>query len=205
MDSIQNVYHIPTVIEKDGDTERAYDLYSRLMKDRIIFLGTPINDAVANAVTAQLLFLESQDPVKDIFMYVNSPGGDVTSGIGIYDAMQYVKPDINTVCTGHAMSMGCFLLAAGTSGKRFALPHARIMMHSVQAGFRGSSPDIAIQHDEVKYLENELFTLLSKHTGQKLGTIEADFQREVYMNPVEAKEYGIIDGIHEKSFRSNDE
>ncbi len=200
-----SVYHIPSVIEKDGDTERAYDLYSRLMKDRIIFLGTPINDAVANAVTAQLLFLESQDPDKDIFMYINSPGGDVTSGIGIYDAMQYVKPDINTVCTSHAMSMGCFLLAAGTAGKRYALPHARIMMHSVQSSFRGSSPDRKIQNKEVDYLENELFTLLSKHTGQALGTIQADFEREVYMNPVEAKAYGIIDGIHAKSFRSSDE
>jgi len=200
-----SVYHIPSVIEKDGDTERAYDLYSRLMKDRIIFLGTPINDEVANAVTAQLLFLESQEPEKDIFMYINSPGGDVSSGIGIYDAMQYVKPDINTVCTSHAMSMGCFLLAAGTAGKRFALPHARIMMHSVQAGFRGSSPDIKIQHDEVNYLETELFTLLAQHTGQELKTIQSDFEREVYMNPVEAKAYGIIDGIHAKSFRSNDE
>ncbi len=198
-------YHIPIVIEKDGDNERAYDLYSRLMKDRIIFLGTPINDAVTNNVVAQLLFLESQDPDKDIFMYINSPGGDVSSGIGIYDVMQYVKPDINTVCTGHAMSMGCFLLAAGTAEKRFALPHARIMMHSVQAGFRGSSPDIRIQNDEVEYLENELFTLLSRHTGQKLETIQSDFQREVYMNPKEAKDYGIIDGIHERSFRSNDE
>jgi len=192
-----SVYHIPSVIEKDGDTERAYDLYSRLMKDRIIFLGTPINDEVANAVTAQLLFLESQEPDKDIFMYINSPGGDVSSGIGIYDAMQYVKPDINTVCTSHAMSMGCFLLAAGTVGKRFALP--------VQAGFKGSSPDIKIQHDEVNYLETELFTLLAQHTGQQLETIQSDFEREVYMNPVEAKAYGIIDGIHAKSFRSNDE
>ncbi len=200
-----SVYHIPSVIEKDGDGERAYDLYSRLMKDRIIFLGTPINDAVANAVTAQLLFLESQDPDKDIFMYINSPGGDVSSGIGIYDAMQYVKPDINTVCTSHAMSMGCFLLAAGTKGKRYALPHARIMMHSVQASFQGSSPDRKIQNKEVNYLENELFTLLSQHTGQTLDTIQADFEREVYMNPAEAKTYGIIDGVHERSFRSNDE
>ncbi len=200
-----SVYHIPSVIEKDGDGERAYDLYSRLMKDRIIFLGTPINDAVANAVTAQLLFLESQDPDKDIFMYINSPGGDVSSGIGIYDAMQYVKPDINTVCTSHAMSMGCFLLAAGTTGKRYALPHARIMMHSVQAGFRGSSPDIRIQNKEIEYLENELFTLLAGHTGQTVATIKSDFEREVYMNPTEAKTYGIIDGVHERSFRSNDE
>ncbi len=200
-----SVYHIPSVIEKDGDTERAYDLYSRLMKDRIIFLGTPINDAVANAVTAQLLFLESQEPDKDIFMYINSPGGDVSSGIGIYDVMQYVKPDINTVCTSHAMSMGCFLLAAGTAGKRYALPHARIMMHSVQAGFRGSSPDIRIQGKEMEYLENDLFTLLAQHTGQAVTTIRSDFEREVYMNPAEAKTYGIIDGVHKHSFRSTDE
>ncbi len=175
------------------------------MTDRIFCLGTPINDAVANAVTAQLLFLESQEPDKDIFMYINSPGGDVSSGIGIYDAMQYVKPDINTVCTSHAMSMGCFDLAAGSPGIRYALPHARIMMHSVQAGFKGSSPDIDIQHEEVKYLENELFTLLSEHTGQELETIQTDFKREVYMNPKEAKDYGIIDGIHKRSFRSSNE
>ncbi len=199
------VYPIPTVIEKDGDNERAYDLYSRLMKDRIIFLGTPINDAVANAVTAQLLFLESQDSNKDIFMYVNSPGGDVNSGLGIYDAMQYVKPDIITVCTSHALSMGCFLLCAGTPGKRYSLPHARIMMHSVQAGYKGSSPDIRIHHAEIEYLENDLFTLFAKHTGQTLETIKTDFEREVYMNPKEAKDYGIIDGVHERSFRSTDE
>ena len=199
------VYHIPSVIEKDGDGERAYDLYSRLMKDRIIFLGTPINDAVANAVTAQLLFLESQEPDKDIFMYINSPGGDVSSGIGIYDVMQYVKPDINTVCTSHAMSMGCFLLSAGTPGKRYALPHARIMMHPVQSVFKGSSPDIRIQSREMEYLENQLFTLLSHHTGHSVETIKSDFEREVFMNPKEAKEYGIIDGIHERSFRSTDE
>lgn len=200
-----SVYHIPTIIEKDGDTERVYDLYSRLMKDRIIFLGTPIDDNVSNAITAQLLFLESQDPDKDIFMYINSPGGTVSAGIGIYDVMQYVKPDITTVCTSHAMSMGCFLLAAGTAGKRYALPHARIMMHSIQAGFQGSSPDIRIQNKEIEYLENELFVLLSEHTGQSISTIRSDFEREVYMNPNQAKKYGIIDGIHTKSFRNNDE
>jgi ATP-dependent Clp protease protease subunit len=203
MDS--HIYHVPTVIEKDGEREHAYDLYSRLLKDRIVFLGTPINDAVANAVTAQLLFLESQDPDKDIFMYINSPGGSVLSGLGIYDAMQYVKPDINTVCTSHAMSMGCFLLAAGTPGKRFALPHARIMMHSVQAGFHGSSPDLRIETKEMDYLEKELFGLLAKHTGQPLKKIASEFERNVYMSPVEAKKFGIIDGIHERSFRSGNE
>lgn len=206
MNDIQNnSYPLPIVIEKDGDNERAYDLYSRLMKDRIIFLGTPINGAVANAVTAQLLFLESQDPDKDIFMYINSPGGHVNAGINIYDVMQYVKPDITTVCTGQAMSMGCFLLAAGEKGKRFSLPHARIMMHSVQGGFRGSSPDIRIQAAEMEYAEQELFDLLSKHTGQTKDKIAVDFEREVYMNPTEAQTYGIIDDIHEHSFRSDDE
>jgi ATP-dependent Clp protease protease subunit len=198
-------YHIPTVIEKDGDSERAYDLYSRLMKDRIIFLGTPINDAVANAVTAQLLFLESQDPDKDIFMYVNSPGGAVLSGLGIYDAMQYVKPDIYTVCTSHAMSMGCFLLAAGTPGKRFALPHARIMMHSVSASFAGSSPDLRIEAKEVDYLEDELFKLFAEHTGQSLEKVRSEFERNSYMSPTEAKKFGIIDGVHKRSFRTTDE
>ena len=138
-------------------------------------------------------------------MYINSPGGDVNAGLGIYDAMQYVKPDINTVCTSHALSMGCFLLAAGAAGKRYALPHARIMMHSVQAGFQGSTPDIRIRNNEIEYLENDLFTLLSQHTGQTLETIRSDFEREVFMSPAEAKDYGIIDGIHKRSFRSTDE
>jgi len=199
------IYHVPTVIEKDGDNERAYDLYSRLMKDRIIFLGTPINDAVANAVTAQLLFLESQDPDKDIFMYVNSPGGGVQAGLGIYDVMQYVKPDINTVCTSHALSMGCFLLAAGKPGKRFALPHTRIMMHSVQGAFQGSAPDLRIEAKEVDYLENQLFNLFAEHTGQSLEKVKSEFERNVYMNPAEAKKFGIIDGIHKRSFRTTDE
>jgi ATP-dependent Clp protease, protease subunit len=198
-------YPLPVVIEKDGSNEKAYDLYSRLLKDRIIFVGTPINDQVANAIIAQLLFLEADDSDKDIFMYINSPGGSVNAGMGIYDTMQYVKPEITTVCIGQAMSMGCFLLAGGTKGKRFALPHARIMMHSVQSGFQGSSPDIRIQSNELEFLESQVFGLLSQHTGQPLSTIKKDFERESFMGPEEAKTYGIIDDIHAESLRVTDE
>jgi ATP-dependent Clp protease protease subunit len=199
-------YPLPVVIEKDGTNEKAYDLYSRLLKDRIIFVGTPINDQVANAIIAQLLFLEADDPDKDIYMYINSPGGSVNAGMGIYDTMQYVRPPITTVCIGQAMSMGCFLLSGGAKGKRFALPHARIMMHSVQAGFQGASPDIRIQGKEIEYLEGQLFELLAQHTGQPLETVKKDFEREVFMSPVEAQTYGIIDAIHaESSRKSNDE
>jgi ATP-dependent Clp protease protease subunit len=196
-------YPLPVVIEKDGTNEKAYDLYSRLLKDRIIFVGTPINDQVANAIIAQLLFLEADDPDKDIYMYINSPGGSVNAGMGIYDTMQYVKPQITTVCIGQAMSMGCFLLSGGTKGKRFALPHARIMMHSVQSGFQGASPDVRIQAAEGDFLENQLFVLLALHTGQPLESIQKDFEREVFMTPGEAKEYGIIDAIHAESSRES--
>ena len=198
-------YPLPVVIESEGGTEKAYDLYSRLLKDRIIFLGTPVNDQVANAIIAQLLFLEADDPDKDICMYINSPGGAVTSGLGIYDTMQYVKPEVTTVCVGQAMSMGCFLLSGGTKGKRFALPHARIMMHSVQAGFEGASPDIRIRTKEIDFLEHQMFELLASHTGQTLGRIEDEFRRELFMSPEEAKEFGIIDAIHADSVRGSDE
>jgi ATP-dependent Clp protease protease subunit len=198
-------YPLPIVIEKDGSNEKAYDLYSRLLKDRIIFVGTPINDQMANAIIAQLLFLEADDPDKDVYMYINSPGGDVNAGMGIYDTMQYVKPEITTVCVGRAMSMGCFLLSGGTKGKRFTLPHARIMMHSIQAGFQGSSPDIRIQGREVEYLEEQLFELFAKHTGQPLERIKSEFERETYMNPKQAKDFGIIDAIHAQSVRMSDE
>jgi ATP-dependent Clp protease protease subunit len=198
-------YPLPIVIEKDGSNEKAYDLYSRLLKDRIIFVGTSINDQVANAVIAQLLFLEADDSSKDVFMYINSPGGDVSAGMGIYDTMQYVKPEITTVCVGRAMSMGCFLLAGGTKGKRFALPHARIMMHSIQAGFQGSSPDIRIQGQEVEYLEGQLFGLFAKHTCQPLERIKSEFERETYMSPEQAKTFGVIDAIHAQSVRVSDE
>lgn len=194
---------MPVVIEKDGGNERAYDLYSRLLKDRIIFVGTSIDDVVANIIIGQLLFLEANDPDKDIYMYINSPGGNVTSGLGIYDTMRYVKPDIATICVGQAMSMGCFLLSGGTKGKRFSLPSSRIMMHSVQAGFRGSSPDIRIQAKEIEFLEEQLFNSLAAHTGQDIETIRRDFEREVFMSPAEAKEYGIIDDIHEFSMRES--
>jgi ATP-dependent Clp protease protease subunit len=198
-------YPLPVVIETDGSSEKAYDLYSRLLKDRIIFVGTPINDQVANAIIAQLLFLEADDPDKDICMYINTPGGAVNAGLGIYDTMQYVKPEITTVCIGQAMSMGCFLLSGGTKGKRFALPHARIMMHSVQAGFDGASPDIFIRTREIFHLEDQLFELLALHTGQPLDKVKADFKREVFMSPEEAKEYGVIDDIHAVSVRRSDE
>lgn len=198
-------YPVPVVIEKDGNNEKAYDLFSRLLKDRIIFVGTGISDEVANAIIAQLLFLEADDPDKDIFMYINSPGGSVNAGLGIYDTMQYVKPEITTVCMGQAMSMGCFLLAGGEKGKRFALPHARIMMHSVQAGFDGSSPDIRIRSREIDFMESQLFELLSQHTGQPLARIQKDFEREAFMSAEQAKDYGIIDAIHAQSVRTSNE
>lgn len=198
-------YPLPIVIEKDGGNEKAYDLYSRLLKDRIIFIGTPINDAVANAIIAQLLFLESDDPDKDIFMYINSPGGIVSSGFGIYDTMRYVKPEINTVCVGQAASMGCFLLAAGTKGKRFALPNARIMMHQVQGGQQGSMPDVAIQYEEMKYLNERLLSILAKNTGQDLEEIRRRYERDSWMSAEQAQELGIIDEIHEFSQRGSDD
>lgn len=198
-------YPLPIVIEKDGSNEKAYDLYSRLLKDRIVFLGTPINSQVANAVIAQLLFLESSDPNKEIFMYINSPGGDVNAGMGIYDTMRYVKPDIATICIGQAASMGCFLLSAGTKGKRFALPNARIMMHQVQGGARGSAPDITIQYEEMVFLNDSLMTLLAKNTGKTMPEVKAFFQRDKYMSPLEAKDFGIIDDIHEFSKRETNE
>lgn len=198
-------YPLPVVIEKDGSNEKAYDLYSRLLKDRIIFVGTDINDQVANAIIAQLLFLESSDPVKDIFMYINSPGGSVTAGLGIYDTMRYVKPEINTVCVGQAASMGCFLLAAGTKGKRFSLPHARIMMHSVQGGAQGSAPDVAIRYKEMMDLNDMLLEILAENTGQPLAKVRTEFERDKFMKPLQAKEFGIIDDIHENSKRESDD
>lgn len=200
--------NIPIVIEKHGDQERAYDLYSRLLKDRIIFLGTPINDQVANAVIAQLLFLESTDPDKDIYMYINSPGGQVTSGLGIYDTMQYVKPDIQTLCVGQAASMGCFLLAGGTKGKRYSLPHSRIMMHMIQGGQEGSMPDVEVHYEEMKYLNDMLLNVFCESTDCKLEDAVALLQRNKYMSPEQAMEFGslgIIDSIHERSERKADE
>jgi len=198
-------YPLPVVIEKDGTNEKAYDLYSRLLKDRIIFVGTPITDQVANAIIAQLLFLESDDSEKDIFMYINSPGGAVTSGLGIYDTMRYVKPDIVTVCIGQAVSMGCFLLAGGTPGKRFSLPHTSIMMHQVQGGQEGAVPDVAIRFEEMLKKNELLMQILAENTGKPIEEIKLQFERDKWMTPEEAKEFGIIDEIHEKSTRETDE
>jgi len=192
---------LPIVIEKDGNTEKAYDLYSRLLKDRIVFVGTPINDAVANSIIGQLLFLEADDPDKDIFMYINSPGGDVSSGLGMYDTMRYIRPDIATICVGRACSMGCFLLAAGTPGKRFALPHSRIMMHQVQGGAHGAAPDMKINYDEMMFLNEMLLQILADNTGQPLDKIKSEFERDRWLSPQEAKDFGIIDDIHELSTR----
>jgi ATP-dependent Clp protease protease subunit len=186
------------VIEQTGRGERAYDIYSRLLKDRIIFIGTPIDDMVANLIIAQMLFLEADDPEKDIYLYINSPGGVVTSGLAIYDAMQYIKPDVSTICVGQAASMGALLLAAGTKGKRFALPHARIMIHQPMGGFQGQASDIDIQAREILRMKDELNRILVKHTGQKMERIQADTDRDFFMTPQQAKEYGLIDEMIER-------
>ncbi|WP_121958373.1 ATP-dependent Clp endopeptidase proteolytic subunit ClpP [Petrotoga sp. 9PWA.NaAc.5.4] len=186
---------MPVVIETEGRYERAYDIYSRLLKDRIVFLGSAINDDVANVIIAQLLFLESQDPDKDIFLYINSPGGSVTAGLGIYDTMQYVKPDISTICIGQAASMGAVLLTAGTKGKRYSLPNSRIMIHQPWGGAEGTAVDIQIHAREILRLRNDLNNILSKHTGQPLEKIEKDTDRDFFMNAQEALEYGLVDKV----------
>jgi ATP-dependent Clp protease, protease subunit len=189
---------IPIVVEQNHRGERAYDIYSRLLKDRIIFIGTPIDDDIANLVIAQLLFLESEDPDKDIHMYINSPGGVVTSGLAIYDTMQYVKCDISTLCMGQAASMAAVLLAAGGKGKRFALPNARIMLHQPQGGFQGAASDISIQAREIIRLHETLNQILIKHTGQTLEAIQKDTDRDFFMSGTEAQHYGIVDAVIEK-------
>ena len=186
---------IPIVIEQTGRTERAYDIYSRLLKDRIIFIGSAIDDNVANIVIAQLLFLQTEDPEKDIHLYVNSPGGIVSSGLAIYDTMQYVKPDIGTYCIGQAASMGALLLAAGTKGKRFALPHSRIMIHQPMGGFQGQATDIGIQAREILKMKDTLSGILANHTGQSLEKIQADTDRDFFMSGQEAKDYGLVDEV----------
>ena len=186
---------IPTVIEKSQYGERAYDIYSRLLKERIIFLGGPINDAVANTVIAQLLFLEHEDPKKDIKFYVNSPGGSVTAGLAIYDTMQYVKPDVSTICVGIAASMGAVLLSAGKKGKRFALPNAEILIHQVMGGVEGQAIEIEITARHILKIKEKINQLLAKHTGQTIVKIEKDTDRDFYMTPQEAKEYGLVDEI----------
>ena len=186
---------IPMVIEQDGRGERAFDIYSRLLRDRIIFLGTAIDDDVANLVIAQMLFLESDDPDKEIFFYLNTPGGHVSSGMAIYDTMQYIKPAVNTVCMGQAASMGALLLAAGQKGKRFALPHSRILIHQPLGGFQGQATDIDIQAREILRLKEELNQILAGLTGQPLEKIASDTERDYYMTGAKAVEYGIIDEI----------
>jgi ATP-dependent Clp protease protease subunit len=185
------------VIEQSSRGERAYDIYSRLLKDRIIFLGTAMNDEVANLLIAQLLFLESEDPDKDINFYVNSPGGIVTAGLAVYDTMQYIKPDIATVCIGQAASMGAVLLTAGTKGKRYSLPNSRILIHQPMGGFQGQASDIEIQAKEILRMKETLNEILVRHTGKNLNKIQNDTDRDFFMSGVEAKEYGIIDHVIE--------
>ena len=189
---------IPTVIEKSTYGERAYDIYSRLLKDRIIFLGGPISDPVANAVIAQLLFLESQDPKKDIRLYINSPGGVVTSGLAIYDTMQYVKPDVSTICIGMAASMGAVLLASGAKGKRFILPNSEVLIHQVMGGAEGQAIDVDIAARQIIKVKDRLNQILSKHTGQDFKKLEKDTDRNFFMSAEEAKAYGVVDKIIKK-------
>ena len=190
-----NTVLIPTVVEKSAIGERVYDIYSRLLKERIIFLGGAINDALANTVIAQLLFLEHQDPKKDILLYINSPGGSVTSTLAIYDTMQYVKPDVATICIGMAASGGAILLAGGTKGKRYALPNSEILLHQVMGGAEGQASDIKIAASHIVKVKSRLNQLLAKHTGQKLPVVEKDTDRDFWMSPEEAKKYGVIDKI----------
>jgi len=186
---------IPVVVEQTSRGERAYDIYSRLLKDRIIFIGTPIDDYVANLIIAQLLFLEAEDPDKDIHLYLNSPGGLVTAGLAIYDTMQYIKPRISTLCMGQAASMAAVLLAAGEPGKRFALPHSRILIHQLMGGVQGQATDIAIHSKEILRMRDEINQILSRHTKQRLDKIEKDSERDFFMNGDQAKEYGLIDEV----------
>ena len=189
---------IPMVVEQSSRGERAYDIYSRLLKERIIFVVGPINDSVASVVTAQMLFLESENPKKDIYMYINSPGGLVTAGLGIYDTMQYIKPQISTLCIGQAASMGSFLLSAGEKGKRFSLPNSRIMVHQPSAGFQGQATDIEIHANEVLSLKKRLNQIYSKHTGKTVDEIKSALERDNFMTPDAAKEFGLIDKVVDK-------
>ena len=186
---------IPTVIEQSGRGERAFDIFSRLLRERIIFLGQPIDDTISNVVVAQLLFLEAEDPEKDIFVYINSPGGSVTAGMAIYDTMQHIGPDVSTICVGLAASMGAFLLAGGTTGKRISLPHARIMIHQPLGGAQGQATDIEIQAKEILHHKNRINQLLAFHTGQPIDRIAQDTERDFFMSAAEAKNYGLIDQV----------
>lgn len=192
---MKNYHLIPTVIEKSGYGERAYDIYSRLLKERIIFLGDAIDDPIANTIIAQLLFLESEDKEKDIKLYINSPGGSVTAGLAIYDTIQYLKPAVSTICVGIAASMGAVLLAGGEKGKRFALPNAEVLIHQVMGGATGQATDVKIQAEHILNAKDRLNKILAKHTGQTLSKIEKDTDRDYFMTPEEAKKYGIIDKI----------
>jgi ATP-dependent Clp protease protease subunit len=187
--------YVPIVVEQDGRTERAYDIYSRLLKDRIVFLGSPIDDNVANTIIAQLLHLEAEDPDKDIYMYINSPGGAVTSGLAIYDTMQYIRPDVSTICIGQAASMGALLLASGAANKRFALPNSRIMIHQPLGGVHGQATDIEIHTKEILFIKKTLNDILHRHTGQPIEKIEKDSDRNYFMGSNEAKDYGLIDEV----------
>lgn len=190
--------YIPFVIEQTGRGERSYDIYSRLLKERIIFLGTEVNDVVANLIIAQLLFLESEDPEKDIYLYINSPGGVVTAGMAIYDTMQYIRPDVSTVCVGQAASMGAVLLAGGAKGKRSALPHSRIMIHQPLGGFSGQASDVEIHAKEMLRIKQELTELLAHHTGKSVKQVSEDSDRDFFMTSAQAKEYGLIDDVFER-------
>lgn len=192
---MESQFLIPTVIEKTSYGERAYDIYSRLLKDRIIFLGTAIDDGVANAVIAQLLFLESQDKEKDIKLYINSPGGSVSAGLAIYDTMQYIGPDVSTICVGMAASMGAVLLAAGAPGKRFALPNSEVMIHQVLGGVSGQATDIKIHAERILQMKDSLNKMLAKHTGQKVDQVQNDTERDNFMTAKEAQKYGLIDKV----------
>jgi len=193
--SIQNLHQIPMVIESSGRTERAYDIYSRLLKERVVFMVGPIEDYTANVVVAQLLFLESENPDKDIHLYINSPGGSVTAGLAIYDTMQFIKPDISTLCIGQAASMGTLLLTAGAKGKRFSLPHSRCMIHQPLGGFSGQASDIDIHAQEILKTRDKLNSILKEHTGQSMKTIQKDTDRDNFMSASESAKYGLIDKV----------
>jgi ATP-dependent Clp protease protease subunit len=193
----QGLGYVPMVIEQSGRGERAFDIYSRLLKERVVFLVGEVNDATANLIVAQMLFLESENPDKDISLYINSPGGSVTAGLAMYDTMQFIKPDVTTLCTGFAASMGAFLLSAGAKGKRLALPNARIMIHQVSGGFRGQASDIEIHAKETLFLKRRLNEIMSKHTGQPYEVIEHDTDRDNFLSAEDAKKYGIIDKVLE--------
>ena len=200
---VNNSLLVPMVVEKSGQGERAYDIYSRLLKERIVFIGTAIDDNVANLIIAQLLYLQSEDAKKDIHVYINSPGGSVTAGLGIYDTMQFVKPDVRTYCIGQAASMGSLLLTAGAPGKRYSLPYSRIMIHHPWGGAQGTASDIHIQAQEILRMKEELTGILAKHTGQEFAKVERDCDRDYYMSAKEAKEYGLVDEVIEAVPKDN--